>query len=185
MELFESLKSAYLIGGVIALIATILVFVYVMPRRNDGKLGGGFLQFLHELFHFKKLYLENILKFFYVLTTFAAVFCGLLGLILSLTDSDNGGNALICLGVMLLGPVVLRLLYELGIMGVMLVRNVVEINQRLKSQETDRKKERKSAAREEFRQPVYVPAVFCPVCGAKYNAKLTRCPNCGRPNLQR
>ena len=186
MELLQNLSNAWLIGGVLALITTILVFIYVMPREKDGKLGNGFLQFLHNLFHFKHFFLEDILKFLYTLATFAVFFGGLIGALLSLTGGQElgGMTALICLGVMLLGPVALRLVYEVGIMAVHLVRNVVEINQRLKNIEQNAAQERRTA-RPELRQPTFVPAVFCKTCGTKYDARLPRCPNCGHANLQK
>ena len=189
MELLQTYSNAFLIGGILALLTTILVFAFVMPRVKDGKLGNGFLQFLHDLFHFKHLYLEDILKFVYVLATFTAIFGGLIALLLSLTGNQETGEAvspLLCLGVMVLGPIVLRIAYEIGIMAVMLVRNVVEINQRMKTIEQNKAREPKSTEkREAFRQPTYVPAVFCQICGTKYEARLPRCPNCGRPNMTR
>ena len=184
---YMSSPAAYLIGGVLALIATILVFAFVMPRSKNGKLGSRFLQFLHDLFHFKKLYLEPILKFIYTFATFAAIFGGFVGLILGISSAVEYGvwtPVLVSLGIMVLGPIALRIAYEFMIMGVLLVLNVIEINRKLKVEQRARARERESRPVE---RSSYMPpqprATFCPRCGSKYDASLPVCPTCGRANI--
>ena len=49
-------------------VALILLYVLVLPKSKDGHLPNKFLQFLHNYFHFHKLYLEAIIRFFFVLS---------------------------------------------------------------------------------------------------------------------
>ena len=190
MNLFGNAPNVYLIAAVFALLTTILVFLFVMPKDRDGKLGGGLLQFLHDLFHFKRLYLEPILKFLYTLSTFLVFFTGLVGLILGLSNAVQYGiwtPVLYFLAILVLGPIALRIVYEFAIMGVLLVRNVTDINRKLKREPRPRQEEPRPM-RETMRQnaaavPQAIRYAYCRRCGGKYNAELPVCPYCGRANV--
>ncbi len=183
MNLFGTGQTVYLVSAVLALLAAILVFVYVMPKSRDGKLSP-FWQFLHDLFHFKRLYLESILKFLYAFATFLAFFTGFIGLILGLSDALEDGvwmPALVSLGIMLLGPVALRIVYEFAMMGILLVLNVMEINRKLKREPGRREDLRAGKRMQPAPQPVRY--TYCKRCGGKYEASLPVCPHCGRANV--
>lgn len=128
----------------IALVATIILMIlaykYIVPeKRRAGlnKLG----QFLHDVFNFKFLIIEKILQFFYILCTIACVCFGLSMLLgisiyhssyLDKTYTDWYG--LYGLLIAIVGPFAVRLVYEGLIMGLLLVKNVIQINKKLKSQ---------------------------------------------------
>lgn len=128
-----------LILGIIAAIAlTVFMYIKVMPRKNDGNLPNKFWQFLHDFFHFKKLYLEEVLKGIYVL---ANAFCICFGVFLLITVESYhgyyysrttwyGGYGLL---LIVFGPIVLRLTYEGIMMFILLVKNTIEINNKLKA----------------------------------------------------
>jgi len=126
------LNTAFIIGGVFALIATIVLYVMVMGKKKDGKLSP-FLQFLHDLFNFKYLVIEHVLKFFYVLSTCACILIGFF-MLFSVQDGYFAkiSYAVPGLIIMIAGPVLIRIMYELTMLAVLLVKNVIELNNKIK-----------------------------------------------------
>lgn len=117
------------------------------------------LQKLHDYFNFKKLYLETILKVLFTFLSITSVVGGVLiatvGNILQVISNivraakydyldyylerfgdwvlpQIGRNFLIGLALVVLAPIVLRLVYETIIMFILLVKNVIDINNKLK-----------------------------------------------------
>lgn len=136
----------YAVASIIALIlalgAAVVMFIFVMPKKKDGKLPK-ILQIFHDIAHFKQFFLGYALKAMYIIAT---VFCLVYGFILlfgvethsssfygygyTTTTSTFGTGILI----MILGPIAVRLTYELAIMFITLVQNVADINNKLKNQ---------------------------------------------------
>ena len=138
-------EVSLVIGSIVAIVLTILLYVKVMPRKLDGTFSNNFLQFLHDYFHFKKLYLEEVMKCIFVLASVACVVCGVL-LLISVdphgwyskysgwhAESTFGYGLALIIG----GPISLRLAYEGIMMFILLVKNVMEINSKLKSTEQE------------------------------------------------
>ena len=137
-------------AAVLALLATIVVMIVlyrkVLPRSKDGTFNGKFGQFLHDYFHFKKLYVEEVLKFIFTLATVACVCFGvfvMLGYEEHYSYSYYSGSTmrkestfLYGLLITVAGPIALRLVYELAMMGIMLVKNVIDINNKLPNKKT-------------------------------------------------
>ena len=133
---------ALILSIILTIVATILLYVKVLPKKLDGTFTNPFLQFVHNFFHFKKLYLEEVLKFLFTLATVACVVTGLL-MMVSYQESYHyysysyGGystkESTFLPGLLLTvcGPVVLRLTYESIMMFILLVKNVMDINQKL------------------------------------------------------
>ena len=71
-----STEVALTLGAILGLAATIYAYIKIMPRNLDGTFDKDILQKLHDFFHFKKLYLEEVLKFVYVLATITCVCVG-------------------------------------------------------------------------------------------------------------
>ncbi|MBE6793460.1 MAG: hypothetical protein E7532_00780 [Ruminococcaceae bacterium] len=133
---------AAIIAAVLAIGAAIVMFIFVMPKKKDGKLPK-ILQIFHDIAHFKQFFLGYALKAMYIIAT---VFCIIYGFILlfgvethsssfygygyTTTTSTFGTGILI----MILGPIAVRLTYELAIMFITLVQNVADINNKLKNQ---------------------------------------------------
>ena len=130
------MEACYSLGAIAAVIVTILLYVKVLPRKLDGTFSNNFVQFLHDFFHFKKLYLEEVLKFFFVLATVA---CVCIGAFLMLGYQEYWGyyatrkesTFLIGLAVLVGGPVSLRLAYEMLMMLILAVKNIMDINNKL------------------------------------------------------
>ena len=126
------MQTLIIIGIVLALIATVCLWITVLPRKKEHEQKGKFLQFLFDYFHFKTLYIEGILKVLFTLATCACIFVGFLLLFGRIdywyySESSAGYGALLLIA----GPIVSRLCYELIMMAILLVRNVMEINQKM------------------------------------------------------
>lgn len=136
-------EVALILGPILALILTVVLYIKVMPRKLDGSFNKPILQFLHDFFHFKKLYVEEVMKFLFALATVTSVVSGAL-LLISVRDtysysyyygSSRGSESTFWMGLCLLigGPISLRLVYEFTMMFILLVKNTMEINNKLKS----------------------------------------------------
>lgn len=127
--------------AVIATIAlTILAYKFIIPEKKRpslNKLG----QFLSDVFNFKFLIIEKILQFFYVLCTIACVCFGIC-MLLGITSYYSAWSdryytdwyGIYGILIAIIGPFVIRLVYEGLMMGLLLVKNVIQINRKLKDQ---------------------------------------------------
>lgn len=127
-----SIVVAIVLGVIAAIAAMVLLYWKVLPKKLDGKLGNKYLQGLHDYFHFKKLYVEDIMKFLFTLATVVCVTIGFF-MLFSVTRGyfTTSSNFLSGLMLMVLGPIVLRITYELVMMTILAVRNIIEINNKL------------------------------------------------------
>lgn len=170
------------IGFVVALVGTILAYIYIIPEKKRESLPK-FFQFVADIFNFKKLLLESILKALYVFNTISVIAIGFFMLFsgtssYSFYSHSYGFKSLAGYGLLLMifGPIVIRLTYEALMMFVILVKNTMDINKKLN---TCHKEPAVQPA--ETAQPVaevYEPHyVFCTQCGTKYDEKQGGCPN--------
>jgi hypothetical protein len=130
------LYTAIILGSIATIVLTVLLYVKVLPRKYNGTFKKNFFQFLHDYFHFKRLYIEEVLKFFFVLLTVACEAIGVFMLISSESYvgyyySYSQSYFLPGLILMIAGPIALRLTYEFAMMMILLVNNVSEINSKL------------------------------------------------------
>ena len=125
-----------IIAGVLALVATVLAFIYVVPEKKREKLGA-FGKFLHDTCNFKYLMVEKILQALYIFTTAAVIIFGVL--MLFRTEYNYWTGDRIWMGgygllIIILGPIAIRLSYELMMMAILLLKNVISINHKLADQ---------------------------------------------------
>ena len=134
----NTLGFAAFIGAVTTIILTILAYKHIVPEKKRAglnKLG----QFLHDAFNFKFLIIEKVLQFFYVLATIACVCFGL-SMIFGFTAYEwrnkvySEWYGIYGILAAILGPIAIRLAYEMIMLGLLLVKNVMQINKKLKSQ---------------------------------------------------
>ena len=171
--LFE-FEVSIIIGAILAVILTIVLFVLFLVKKNDPAMQKGFGKLIFDFFNFKKLLIESVLRFAYVLSTIASITVGfflLFGYDYSYYYSyyDYGSHsykestALIGLILMVAGPIAIRLVFEIFMMFILLVKNTIEINNKLKNQN------------EEPKAPVTVQT---PVAGYyNYNAQQAQAQN--------
>ncbi len=148
----------------IALIVLGMVFLYlkIIPKKYDGTFKNKYLQILHDYFNFKALYIENVLKFIFTLFTVACIASGIVGILSAFLGFFNNISYLFKYGIassfwgiastffsgiitsiltMVIGPVIVRLVYEGIMMFILLVKNVIEINNKTKAPKEDKTEE--------------------------------------------
>lgn len=162
---------AYVLGILGAIGVTIVAVILLMPQKRVSKMNKFFYE-LHKIVNFKSLLLEKILKILYVFSTCVCILVGFF-LLLSWEESYwgdavyNGGVGIL---LMIVGPVAVRLFYEVLMMFVLLVNNTIEIRKHL----TDSKDSEDSVPVKEKVAPEYV---FCVHCGTRYDKNSGNCPN--------
>ena len=205
-----------LVAVLLSLIATILAFIFIIPEKRRARMGG-FGRFLHDFLNFKFLVIEKIIQFCYVLATALSIFGGFVALFsFERSYSFDYYSGTYATGsrwigyygfiIMILGPIVVRLVYELMMMAIIAVKNIIQINNKLKNQNEGNTKASKyirtsnqpsapfPAPSPEFfttgftapiPEPVQTPAPepvkaqpkFCFKCGSPVNEDGS-CPNC-------
>lgn len=181
------LAAAGIVGIlVIAVVLTALLAVLVLPKHKDGKLPS-FFQLLFDAFTPKTLLLEKILQ---VLNVFFSLVAVLLGLALIFQGLFTNTTLLMMgLLLLLLGPLLCRVGYELILLRIMQVKATREINRKLSflvpegaaqaAEEEDLTKEPEAEA-PAAKTPTEPPRAHCPSCGTWYQEALGKCPVCGR-----
>ena len=124
-----------IISIVAAFIATILLFILVLPDKKRANLNG-FFKGIADIFNFRTLLIEKIVKFLYTFTTIAAI---LFGFFMLFMQEFGRSLALYGLLVMFISPIAIRLLFEITMMAILLVKNVIEINNKLGYKNSDDK----------------------------------------------
>ncbi len=112
----------FIVGIIVGLVLTILLYVLVFPESRKASLNG-FFQFIKDFFDMKYLLIEKILKFIYVLNTMTVISVGFFLLF--------GRTFVSGLLMIIFGPIVQRILYEAVMLGILLVKNTIEINNKL------------------------------------------------------
>lgn len=207
-------EVAGVLGVISTIVVTILIYVKIMPRHLDGTFDNGLYQWLHDLFHFKKLYIEEVLRFVYVLATVVCV-CGGIFMMVSYTEyrsydyymermvTRREGYFLPGLLVTVFGPIALRLAYEVVMMGIMLVKNVIDINNKLSNKAEKTQEDMQEVTKTYVKQqPVFSDSVrdygempasngqfaaaaksdcwVCDGCGTENSNNYGACKKCGK-----
>lgn len=164
------LEAIYVLAGLCGIAGAVLATIFIIPESKREKLTNPFFAFLHDLFNFKILFLEKILKFLYVLFTVTTIAAGSLMLFWVERTYDSyewmGYNGIL---VLIFGPIFIRVVYELGMMFVVLVRNTSDIKKTL-----DKKADAAVEAKPE------TPEInFCTECGGAVGAD-KKCTKCGK-----
>ena len=115
------------IWGIIALILAIVggILVYFLFVKAKSEPKGKFAKWLKDFLSFKVMWIEPILKVVYYIATifiilYSFTFLGMMGLL--------GGTAfLMFILTLILGPVVIRIFYEMTMMFIMIWRNTRDI----------------------------------------------------------
>lgn len=191
--LFYGVGGAAVAIFLLSVAATVLAFVFITPEKKREKLNA-FGKVLHDFCNFKYLIVEKILQALYIFFTAMTVIEGIFMLFMAPYGHWLGGYGLL---TMIVGPIVIRLIFELLMMVILLVKNVISINGKLKNQndgtaganvfaapdlsevrETIRQRAAQATQAAQPTQPTE-HAHFCSVCGAKLGED-GKCPNCGK-----
>ena len=168
---------AEIIGLVLAIAGTVLAFIFILPEKNRASLNK-FFRVVADVFNFKVLFIEKILKALYIFLTLFCIVCGFFMLFSGERTSSFWGEgsfqsfALQGLLLMILGPIVVRIVYELLMLTIIMVQNVISINKKMPEPAKE------DAPQEPAAQ--VAPAtkmVYCTHCGTRYDALKGGCPN--------
>ena len=126
----STLGTLGIIAILLAIIATVLAFIFIVPAKRREKMGK-FGKFLHDACNFKFLIVEKILQALYIFFTALVILVGFFMLFCSDWNGWMGGKGIL---LMILGPIAVRLSYELVMMAVLAVKNIISINNKLRNQ---------------------------------------------------
>lgn len=181
-------KVVTIISLVLAAAAVVLAFIFFMSAKKRDKLPKG-LKILHDICNSNLFFVELILKAAYIFFTVYYVIYGFINVFT--TDAWEGFK------VMLLNPIKIRLYFEFGKLAILLVKNVISINKKLKAQDGEDvadgidccfaqyKSEKKAPVAPAAPAAQAAPAApaaaasFCPNCGTKLSADSAFCAECG------
>ena len=175
---------AIILGTIAALTLTVLIMIFVTPEKKRGGLNK-FFTFLHDLFNFKFLILEKILKALYIFATFSCICVGFFGLfsVEHYWGSYYRSYAFPSLLLLILGPIALRITYEAIMMFILLVKNTIQINNKLGSDDLVNKVSTQQQPISPTMEQFVAPApeyVFCVQCGTRCEKGQLTCPQCGK-----
>ena len=113
-----------IIAAILAIVGGILVFFLFVKSKNEPK--GKFAKWLKDFLSFKIMWIEPILKVvYYIATIFVALF--------SFTFLALGGVGILSFFLcLILGPIAVRLAYEMTMMFIMIWRNTRDIAENTK-----------------------------------------------------
>lgn len=189
----RSLGAFSVVAVILAIVATVLAYIFIVPEKKREKLNA-FGKFLHDTFNFKYLIVEKILQALYIFFTADVELIGFFLLFAAPKDwyGDRhwmGGYGIL---IMILGPIMIRMIYELLMMAVLLLKNVISINNKLRNQNEGTSKDSiftapdMSGLRQEIQAktakaaPQAAPKPkFCSKCGGALNEE-GKCPNCDK-----
>lgn len=123
-------------AAMIAIAATVMFCIFMMPEKKAAKLPK-LLKVIRDVLNMKDLYLEKVLKVLYICSTIFCVVAGALMFFFGFSVYRGhfqwyGGYGLL---LMIGGPIALRLMFEAIMMFVLLVKNTMQINAKLKGEE--------------------------------------------------
>lgn len=190
-----------ILAFVLAIVVTVLAFIFIVPDKKRDKLNK-FWKFIHDTANFKYLIVEKILQALYIFATAYVFLQGFLMLFYVTPGYGyggpewHGGRGIL---IMIFGPIVVRLMYEFIMMAILLVKNVIQINNKLKASDDSARHDifatpkvneiiptAKKATPVVEEAPVEVKpteentaGTFCPNCGARVTDDSAFCTFCG------
>ncbi len=137
---WETVSIIFVIALFAALLLTVLTVILVTPEKRRAYLNS-FFCWIADIFNCKALLLEKILKFFYIFFTYTSVITGVIVLLYSpFADFLNGQIALTGLFFIILMPILIRIVHEATMLTIIAVKNIISINNKLRSQTGDESK---------------------------------------------
>lgn len=192
-----------ILAGILAIAATVLAFVFILSKKGRAS-QNPFVKFLVNVCDFRSLIIEKILKALYIFFTSFTILYGFLG-IFNFGSYNYGATLLQSLLTLILGPIAIRIFYELIMLAVLAVKNIIQINNKLSKLtgddasanvdfDADLSALKKYAPAVPVRPaaptqptapaqpaaPVQPHTVYCEKCGTPYDENAGGCPNCSK-----
>lgn len=111
-----------IIALILSIVGGILIYIFLLNGKKDIKLSP-FLKWLKDFLNFDKMMIEMILKVVYLICTIFVILTSF-----SLISYDFG----IFFLYLVLGPVFVRLIYELILINICIWKNTTDINKKIK-----------------------------------------------------
>ena len=177
-----------ILAFILAIAATVLAFVFILSKKGRSS-QNPFIKFLVNVCDFRCLIIEKILKALYIFSTAFTILYGFLG-IFDFGSYMYGATLLQSLLTMILGPIAIRIIYELIMLAVLAVKNIIQINNKLSkltgddasanvSFDTDLSDLKKYAPTQPA-APAQPHMVYCEKCGTPDDENAGGCPNCNK-----
>ena len=112
-----------LIAAILAVVGGILVYFLFVKAKSEPK--GKFLKWLKDFLSFKIMWIEPILKVVYYIATIFTVLASFSFL------AAGGAGVLSFFMCLILGPIIVRLAYEMTMMFIMIWRNTRDIAEKV------------------------------------------------------
>lgn len=122
IERIENINIWIIISFVLAVAAGIVLYYLFIKINKEKKLNAVGLWF-NKILNFKILFSKNLLKILYVIS---AIFTSLISF------GFIGYNFLFFLFLLIVGNIILRIIYEFLVIKILLYKNTVQINKKLK-----------------------------------------------------
>ena len=113
-----------LIAAILAIIGGILVYFLFVKSKTEPK--GKFAKWLKEFLSFKIMWIEPIMKVVYYIATIFIILFSFTFLV------AGGAGVLMFFLTLVLGPVIVRIVYEMTMMFIMIWRNTKDISDNTK-----------------------------------------------------
>lgn len=114
--------ACLILGIVIGIAAVVAAYIFVIPEKRVNGMNK-FLYTLHNIFTFKNLMIEKILRFLYVVITILSITIGFFMLFAK-------NMFLTGLLTMIFTPIVVRIIFEASMLMIILTNNVIELNKK-------------------------------------------------------
>ena len=178
-----SAQTACIIGFIFALAATVLALIFITPGKRRKGLNK-FLAIVADIFNFKGLLVEYIIKVLYIFSTLYVIFSGFFMLFswesyVSFYYSYSEYYGLNGLLLMVLGPILLRITFEFMMMFILLVKNTIQINNKLQNKGSGDQPGPFASPTDivnTVKQPNQPTTAYCNKCGAAYDPTKGGCP---------
>ena len=135
MSLLNSLGIFATIAVILSIAAVVAAFIFIVPQKKREKLNlAG--RIAHDVVNFRFLITEKICQAAYIFFTVFLIIAGFFLLFVSVPVNYYGGRKWLGgygLLLMILGPIVVRLIFEFLMMALLLVKNVISINNKLRA----------------------------------------------------
>lgn len=182
----NDVKTAAVVAIILAIVATLLMLVFVLPERKRKQLTSAF-RVIHDFYNLKSFWLEGIAKFIFVL---CSTFCVFMGIALIFSKHVSFGTSL---ALIVLGPIASRIIYEGIMIIIILVRNTMDIRNYLMGVKVEKPEQvnaeevmgnvmtkiKRAVVVEEDEPEVCVN--ICKYCGHLLEDDALFCENCGKP----